>query len=68
MEGDQFCMQDIFHFVQTGVDSEGNALGEFEATGVRPQLIKKIEAHGITFPPDLFHRRQLQAVVPGETS
>jgi pilus assembly protein CpaF len=61
MEGDQFCMQDIFHYVQTGVDSDGNAIGYFEATGVRPQIVSKIEAHGIQFPPDLFHRRKLQS-------
>lgn len=66
MEGDQFCMQDIFCYNQTGIDAEGNVEGHFEVTGVRPQLLGKIEANGIHLPPDLFHRRVLQPVTPPE--
>ena len=61
MEGEALCMQDIFRFRQTGIDSEGHAAGQFEACGVRPQLLPKIESEGMELPPDLFQRRILGA-------
>ena len=61
MEGDAMCMQDLFRFRQTGIDNEGNAAGQFEACGVRPQLLPKIESEGMELPPDLFQRRVLSA-------
>jgi pilus assembly protein CpaF len=63
MEGDALCMQDLFRFRQTGVDAEGHAVGQFEACGVRPQLLPKIESEGMELPPDLFQRRILGAGV-----
>ena len=61
MEGDALCMQDIFRFRQTGIDAEGHAAGQFEACGVRPQLLPKIESEGMELPPDLFQRRIIGA-------
>jgi pilus assembly protein CpaF len=46
-------MQDIFRFVQTGVQN-GRVLGYFTATGIRPKFMEKIEAAGIYLPPTLF--------------
>lgn len=59
MEGDTICLHDLFHFVQTGVDPNGHADGYFEACGVRPHLLGRLEAEGITFPADIFTRRKL---------
>ena len=39
MEGDAVCMQDVFRFKQSGVDTDGHATGHFEACGVRPQCL-----------------------------
>ncbi len=53
MEGDVIVMQDIFQFVQTGV--QGNRVeGYFTATGVRPKFMDKVEAAGIFLDPSIF--------------
>jgi len=59
MEGDTICIQDLFVFRQTGIDEEGNAKGHFEACGVRPKLLGRLEEEGIDLRADLFRRRQL---------
>jgi len=59
MEGDIVCLQDIFAFRQTGVDAGGNAVGEFEACGVRPRVVDRLQANGHALPDDLFRRRIL---------
>jgi pilus assembly protein CpaF len=59
MEGDTVCLQDVFQFRQTGVDEQGKAQGRFEATGVRPQVLPRIQAEGIKLSADLFQRRVL---------
>lgn len=59
MEGDTICLHDLFHFVQKGVDVNGDAYGDFEVCGVRPHLLGKLKAHGIEMPPDMFQRRIL---------
>ncbi|MDI6451676.1 CpaF family protein [Anaerobaca lacustris] len=59
MEGETICLHDLFHFVQKGVDVNGDAYGDFEVCGVRPHLLAKLKAHGIEMPPDMFQRRIL---------
>jgi pilus assembly protein CpaF len=54
MEGDVITMQDIFRFRQTGVNSDGQVEGKFEATGIRPRFIDQVMSHGITLSSDLF--------------
>jgi pilus assembly protein CpaF len=54
MEGDVVTMQDIFRFRQTGVSSDGQVLGKFEATGIRPKFIEQVIAHGVTLSSELF--------------
>jgi pilus assembly protein CpaF len=62
MEGDTVCLNDIFRFQQQGVDDSGNAFGQFESCGVRPQLVNKLQAQGVSLPVDMFHRRILETV------
>jgi pilus assembly protein CpaF len=57
MEQDTVVMQDIFRFVQTGIDGNGKAHGHFEATGVRPTFMPRIEAAGIKLPATTFRQR-----------
>jgi len=59
MEQDVIIMQDIFRFKQLGIDQNGRAFGQFEATGVRPTFISRLEAAGIKLPSNLFAERVL---------
>jgi pilus assembly protein CpaF len=59
MEQDVIIMQDVFRYKQLGIDQNGRAFGQFEATGVRPKFISKLEAAGIRLPTNLFQERIL---------
>ena len=59
MEGDNISMHDLFSFDQNGVDEQGNAVGQFVATGIRPRCAERIANRGIALPGDLFSRRTL---------
>ncbi len=63
MNQDVVLMQDIFRFKQTGISEDGKAEGVFEACGIRPQLLPKLEAEGVYFPDMFFQHRVL-----GETT
>ena len=54
MEGSQIVMQDIFTFVQTGVDANGKILGEFRPTGAVPTWIEQAKARGIDVDMKMF--------------
>ena len=53
MEGDTIVMQDLFIFNQTGIVN-GVVKGNLKATGLRPQFMKKLIAHGIEIPASVF--------------
>jgi pilus assembly protein CpaF len=59
MEQDVIIMQDIFRFKQLGIDQNGRSYGQFEATGVRPSFVPRLEAAGIKLPSNLFQERVL---------
>ena len=59
MEQDQIVMQDIFIFKQDGIDESGRAFGHFEATGVRPGFMSRMEGAGVKLPSNLFTQRPL---------
>lgn len=61
LEGDQIQIHDLFAFEQTGVDVQGNAVGHFICSGIRPRCGERIEHRGIKLPVDLFQRRALEA-------
>jgi pilus assembly protein CpaF len=54
MEGEVITMQDIFLFEQEGVAEDGQVIGNFRATGIRPKFTDRLRAHGIELPPSLF--------------
>jgi pilus assembly protein CpaF len=60
MEQDIIIMQEIFRFKQLGIDQNGRAYGQFEATGVRPSFINRLESKGIKLPANMFAERILQ--------
>jgi pilus assembly protein CpaF len=59
MEQDMIIMQDVFRYKQLGIDQNGRAYGQFEATGVRPSFVNRLEASGIKLPSNLFQERVL---------
>lgn len=59
MEQDMIIMQDVFRFKQLGIDQSGRAYGQFEATGVRPSFVQRLESAGIKLPTNLFAERVL---------
>src|SRR5437660_744253 len=59
MEQDMIIMQDIFRYKQLGIDQNGRAYGQFEATGVRPSFMQRMEAAGMKLPTNLFQERSL---------
>jgi pilus assembly protein CpaF len=59
MEQDVIIMQEVFRFRQMGVDQNGRAYGQFEATGVRPTFVPRLEQKGIKLPSNMFAERIL---------
>ena len=54
MEGETITMQEIFRFKISGRDEQGNVIGRFEATGIRPKFLAEAAACGIHLPAELF--------------
>src|SRR6476646_3222614 len=59
MEQEIIIMQDIFRYKQLGVDQNGRTFGHFEASGVRPSFVNRLESSGIKLPSNLFQERVL---------
>jgi pilus assembly protein CpaF len=56
MEGEMVTMQDIFVFRKIGIGPNGEVLGEFEPTGIRPKFTERLAAAGIRLPMDIFQK------------
>ena len=54
MEGDVVAMQDIFVFDKRGVRENGEVIGDFVATGIRPKFSDRLMVSGIELPPAMF--------------
>ncbi|TWT37462.1 putative conjugal transfer protein/MT3759 [Posidoniimonas corsicana] len=57
MEQDTIVMQDIFKWVQDGVDANGRAIGHFISTGIRPSFMDRLEQAGVKLPASTFRER-----------
>jgi len=57
MEGEIITMQEIYRFRRRGVSAEGRVIGQFEATGVRPAFVERLQLAGVELPPHLFAER-----------
>jgi pilus assembly protein CpaF len=53
MEGDVIVMSDIFAFEQQGMEN-GKIIGRLKPTGIRPKFYDRIEASGLSLPPNIF--------------
>jgi len=48
MESETITLQEIVRFEQRGVDAEGRVQGVFAPTGVRPELLRRLETMGLS--------------------
>ena len=54
MEGDVVTMQDIFVFRKRGIRENGEVLGDFIPTGIRPKFSERLLVSGIQLPMSMF--------------
>ena len=54
MEGDTITMQEIFMYERSGVDAQGQVIGRFRATGIRPRFAERLKACGLQLPRVFF--------------
>jgi pilus assembly protein CpaF len=54
MEGETITMQEIFQYERTGVDQQGQVLGRFRPTGIRPRFAERLKASGLQLPRVFF--------------
>ncbi len=54
MEGDVVTMQDIFVFQKWGVKENGEVLGDFMPTGIRPKFAERLAVSGVKLPATMF--------------
>ena len=54
MEGEVVSMQDIFVFRKRGVRENGEVIGDFSPTGIRPKFAEKLAVAGINLPISMF--------------
>lgn len=59
LEQDTIIMQDIFRYRQLGLDGGERCFGQFEATGVRPSFVTRLETKGFKLPSNMFQERVL---------
>ncbi|MDH3222468.1 MAG: CpaF family protein [Gemmatimonadota bacterium] len=57
MEGDVISMQEIFKFDREGIDPDGNVIGEFRPSGIRPKISDHLQRHGIDLGEMLFQQQ-----------
>jgi pilus assembly protein CpaF len=58
MEGETIVMTDIFKYEQTGVSPEGDVIGSFKPTGIRPMFSPRLEAVGYKLSAEMFTPRK----------
>ena len=54
MEGETVVMQDVFKFIERGLDKDGKVIGEIKPSGIRPKFTPRLQAAGFNLPPEIF--------------
>ena len=54
MQGEAVTLQEIFRFKETGFDKNRRILGNFQAMGLIPSFIEKLDQKGVYVPRDIF--------------
>jgi pilus assembly protein CpaF len=60
MEGEVVTMQDIFVFRKRGIRENGEVVGEFVPTGIRPKFAERLLVAGIHLPMSMFEMARVQ--------
>jgi pilus assembly protein CpaF len=60
MDGEMVTMQDIFAFHKRGIRENGEVLGDFLPTGIRPQFSERLLVTGIQLPVSMFEAPTLR--------
>lgn len=55
MEGNVVQLQELYHFVRRDITAEGQIIGEFRATGIRPRFAPEAATLGFHFGKDAFN-------------
>jgi pilus assembly protein CpaF len=58
MESGIISLQEIFFFKRYGLDDHGRILGEFAATGVRPNFADRCQLYGAPLNGEIFNQRR----------
>jgi pilus assembly protein CpaF len=58
MEGEVVTMQDIFVFRKRGVRENGEVIGAFVPTGIRPKFSERLVVTGIQLPVSMFEKEE----------
>jgi len=64
MQGDTVTLQEIFRFKETGFDKNRKVLGQFQALGMIPTFIEKLEQRGVMIPREIFSNEKPAAAAP----
>ncbi len=54
MEADVISMQELFVFDRKGIGEDGEVIGEFRPTGIRPRFAERLERYGVSLSGLLF--------------
>ena len=60
LEGEVIQLQDIMVFKRSGVREDGTIIGEFRATGIRPQFLQELESMGLKMKSEYFDPSKAQ--------
>lgn len=59
-EENQILTQDIFRYIQTGVDDNGKVVGNFISTGTVPKFYPEFHSKGLNVPVELFWTEEMR--------
>ena len=62
MEGEVVTMQDIFIYKKMGIGENGEVLGQFVPTGIRPKFAERLVTSGIHLPTEMFEQTPVAGV------
>ena len=62
MEGEVVTMQDIFIYKKMGIGENGEVLGQFVPTGIRPKFAERLVTSGIHLPAEMFEHSPVAGV------
>jgi pilus assembly protein CpaF len=60
LHGETINMHDLFVFRQTGVDAQNCVQGQFEANGIVPNCMARLQAAGVHLPRTIFEQGECQ--------